>query len=129
MPKKSTKKINTDKLIKDIRDTIEKNANAKVVYGDPITKNGITIIPVAKTSVKGGGGGGFGDSKKEDQTGGGMGLGLAVNVDPMGYIKITNKQVKYEPIVDISRLAIIGAIAAALTAIVGILILSRSKKK
>ncbi len=47
-------------LIQQITEQVHKNANVRVVFGDPVEKGSITIIPVAKVTVKGGGGGGIG---------------------------------------------------------------------
>ena len=80
------------------------------VYGDPIEKNGITIIPAA--DVRGGGGGG-GDANDN----GGGGFGLAAR--PVGAYVVSGSDVRWEPAVDVTRMAVMGM----LTAIVGLLVL------
>lgn len=75
-------------------------AARKIVFSDPIEKNGITIITVSKISYGYGFGGGF-DTKsknKNKKEGGGMGLGIVAK--PIGYIKIKNEEVVFEPIED-----------------------------
>ncbi len=52
--------MNAKEVISEITTQIQKNANVRVVFGEPIDKGAITIIPVAKVVVKGGGGGGIG---------------------------------------------------------------------
>src|SRR5687768_1928087 len=44
----------------------------KRVFGEPIEKDGVTIIPVAR--IAGGGGGGSGDSEEGSGSGGGYGV-------------------------------------------------------
>ena len=80
------------------------------VYGDPIEKNGITIIPAA--DVRGGGGGG-GDANDN----GGGGFGLAAR--PVGIYVVRDGDVRWEPAVDVTRTAVMGM----LTAIVGLVVL------
>jgi uncharacterized spore protein YtfJ len=52
--------MKANELIQQITEQVHQNANVRVVFGDAIDKGDITIIPVAKVTVKGGGGGGFG---------------------------------------------------------------------
>jgi uncharacterized spore protein YtfJ len=80
------------------------------VYGDPIEKNGITIIPAA--DVRGGGGGG-GDAN--DNGGGGFGIVAR----PVGAYVVRGEDVRWEPALDVTRTAMMGM----LTAIVGALVL------
>lgn len=52
--------VNMDEMLAGARDAM----TVKRVYGDPIEKDGITIIPAAK--IRGGGGGG-GDTEGKDR--------------------------------------------------------------
>ncbi len=65
---------------------------AKTIYGDPIDRGDVTIIPVAKVLY--GFGGGEGD--KDGQ--GGAGGGGGVKVTPIGYIELKNGESKFRPI-------------------------------
>ena len=47
--------------LEEILDKARHSASVRDVYGDPIEKDGITIIPVARVTGAGGGGGGTGD--------------------------------------------------------------------
>ena len=69
------------------------------VFGDPIERDGITIIPAAK--VRGGGGGG-GDT--EGNGGGGFG----VSATPAGAYVIKNGTVRWEPALDLGRTIFMG---------------------
>lgn len=85
----------------------------KRVFGDPIERGGVTIIPAAK--VRGGGGGGGG----EGPDGRGSGGGFGVSATPAGAYVIKNGTVRWEPALDLGRTIFMGqivAIVALLTA-------------
>lgn len=68
------------------------------VFGDPIEKDGVTIITAAK--VSGGGGGGSGGDASGGQ---GMGGGFGMNVTPIGAYVIKDGKVSWMPAVDVNR--------------------------
>jgi uncharacterized spore protein YtfJ len=76
--------------------------SVKRVFGEPYERDGITVIPVATI---GGGGGGGGDKEGN----GGSGFGLTGR--PVGAYVIKDGQVRFEPAIDIARLAAIGVFA------------------
>jgi len=79
-------------------------ANAATIFGVPIERDEITVIPVAKVVY--GFGGGRGQSSGGDGSGGGGGM----HVSPVGYIEIRNGGAVYKPIRNWAEL--ISAIAA-----------------
>jgi uncharacterized spore protein YtfJ len=79
------------------------------VYGDPIERDGITIIPAA--DVMGGGGGG---SDSAENGGGGFGMWAR----PVGVYVVRDGQVTWEPALDVSRIAIMGMVTAIVTMLV-----------
>jgi uncharacterized spore protein YtfJ len=79
------------------------------VYGDPIERDGITIIPAA--DVMGGGGGG---SDSAENGGGGFGMWAR----PVGVYVLRDGQVTWEPALDVSRIAIMGMVTAIVTMLV-----------
>lgn len=81
------------------------------VFGDPIEKDGVTIIPVAK--VRGGGGGGSGEGP--DGRGRGWGGGFGVSATPAGVFLLRAGEVSWRPAVDANRAILIWAIVALLT--------------
>ncbi len=91
--------MNVDEMLTGARDTM----TVKRVYGDPIERDGIMVIPAA--NVVGGGGGG-GD--KENNGGGGFG----VSATPAGAWIIRDGDVQWEPAVDATRLATWGMVVA-----------------
>src|SRR5688500_16985160 len=83
------------------------------VFGDPIERDGVTVIPAAK--VRGGGGGGTGSGPNGEGGGGGFG----VSASPAGAYVIKDGSVRWEPALDLSRTIFMGqivAIVALLTA-------------
>ena len=98
----------------DVEETIAKARDAitvKRVYGDPYERDGVTVIPAA--AVGGGGGGGSGEGPDAGQSGGGAGFGLGAR--PVGAYVISEGQVRWEPSVDVNRIATQAlAVAAAL---------------
>ncbi|MBK8812421.1 MAG: sporulation protein [Acidobacteria bacterium] len=85
------------------------SANARLIYGEPVERGGVTVITVAKAAYGFGGGGG----KKEDEEGSGGGGGVALT--PVGYIEMKNGETRFRPTRD--WLALLPAIAAAAPAI------------
>ncbi|HUJ15836.1 MAG TPA: spore germination protein GerW family protein [Thermoanaerobaculia bacterium] len=98
-------------FVERIAELVQLHANAKQVYGDPVERNGATIIPVARVQW-GFGGGGIG--RGEGERGGGGGGGRAV---PVGYIEVRGGTSRFRPIVDLA-----GAAALAGAAMAGLLI-------
>ena len=84
--------MNVEELLSGARDAI----SVRRVYGDPIERDGVAVIPAA---VVGGGGGGGGDN--EDNGGGGFGL----RARPVGAYVIKNGEVTWKPAIDPMRLA------------------------
>lgn len=80
------------------------------VFGEPIERDGVLVIPAAK--VRGGGGGG-GDT--EGNGGGGFGL----TAKPMGMFILREGRVDWQPAIDLNRIILGGQI----TAIVALLVL------
>lgn len=76
------------------------------VFGEPIERGEVTIIPVAQ--VQGGGGGG-GD--REQNGGGGFGL----RARPLGVFVIRGDSVEWKPSIDLGRaLSVLGLVSVAL---------------
>jgi uncharacterized spore protein YtfJ len=94
--------MNVDEMLSGARDTM----TVKRVYGDPIERDGILVIPAAK--VVGGGGGGGGGADKDNNAGGGFG----VSATPAGAWIIRDGQVEWEPAIDATRLATLAMVVA-----------------
>ena len=95
-------------LISDLTDRIQRTANVRAVFGEPIREGDTVIVPVARVTVRGGGGGGgdaagFTDTQVRKQRDGGIGLGLNIVAAPVGYIKMSSGGAVFVPILDKNR--------------------------
>jgi uncharacterized spore protein YtfJ len=91
--------MNVDEMLTGARDAM----SVKRVYGDPIERDGILVIPAARV-VGGGGGGGDQDH--------GAGGGFGVSATPAGAWIIRDGEVDWEPAVDATRIATLGMVVA-----------------
>lgn len=91
--------MNVDEMIRGTQDAM----TVKRIYGEPIERDGLTIIPAAKVT---GGGGGGGDA--ENNAGGGFG----VSARPAGAYVIKDGKVRWEPALDLNRIILGGQIVA-----------------
>jgi uncharacterized spore protein YtfJ len=82
---------------------LTRSASVKSVYGEAISANGKTIIPVARVAYGFGGGRGSkpGDSNPQEGEGGGGGV-YAV---PVGVLEVTETQTRFIALSDKRRLA------------------------
>lgn len=94
-------------------------ANVKAVYGEPISAQGKTLIPVAKIVYGYGGGsgaGGVGNSGARGEGGGGGGGARAI---PVGVVEISSQQTRFIPITNRRKLAGAAAIGVGLGILLG----------
>jgi uncharacterized spore protein YtfJ len=83
-----------DALLQGHRDAI----NVRRVYGDPVEREGVTIVPAALVI---GGTGGGGDS------GGDGGAGLGLFARPVGAWEIRDGMVRWRPVFDLNRVLLV----------------------
>lgn len=91
--------MNVDEMLAGARDAM----TVKRVYGDPIERDGMLVIPAAKLM---GGGGGGGD--RDNNAGGGFGM----RATPVGAWIIREGEVSWEPAIDATRIATMGMLVA-----------------
>jgi len=96
--------ISVERLLAEARDAI----TVKRVFGDPIERDGRTLIPVA--NVMGGFGGGGGD--QADGNGSGSGGGFGVRATPAGVYVIDQGQVHWEPALNLNMVILGGQVMA-----------------
>src|ERR1700675_2408925 len=99
-------------LLQSLKESILSQASVKAIYGEPISAQGKTVIPVAKLIYgygAGAGTGGVGDSSARGEGGGGGG---GVRAVPVGVIEISDQETRFVPITDRKRLA--GAVLAGI---------------
>ena len=80
------------RLLEHLVTQVGGKAGAKAVFGDPVERDGITVIPVAR--IRWGVGGGGGASSEGAGSGGGGG----VRADPIGYIEVTSAAASFRPV-------------------------------
>lgn len=91
-----------EELMEKMRDSLQ----AKMVYGEPYEKDGMTVIPAAAVLGGGGGGGGRRDEGAVEGEGGGFGL----IARPVGAFVIENGTVRWQPALDTTRLVMAGVL-------------------
>jgi uncharacterized spore protein YtfJ len=90
--------------------------NVKRVFGEPIEKGDVTVVPVA--SLAGGAGGGRGQDAEGADSGEGGGYGGMAR--PAGVYVIRGENVSWQPALDVTRLGVMGiALAALITMVIG----------
>lgn len=117
--------MDADSVIKRVTDQIQQTANVRAVFGEPITADGTTLIPVACVRVSGGGGGGNkpGDSK---DSGTGLGLGLNVVASPVGFIEIRDGEAQMVDIVDKNKIGMAAVVTGGLLVLVAAKLVAKS---
>ena len=95
-----------DEIVAAARDAF----SARMVFAEPYTRDGTTVIAAAKISGGGGGGGGQDRDKSQEGSGGGFGL----HARPSGAYVMKNGSVRWMPAVDPNRvITVIGAVVIA----------------
>ena len=84
-------------------------AQVRRVFGDPIERDGVTIIPTA--SVRGGAGGGGGRGPKQEE-GEGAGGGYGFMAHPAGVFVLRGDQVDWRPALDLGKVILGGQLVA-----------------
>ncbi|AIG76275.1 Putative membrane protein [Amycolatopsis japonica] len=92
-----------EKIVGVMRD----NLTVRRVYGEPVEKDGVVIIPAA--SVIGGGGGGHGSEQGKEGEGGGFILAAR----PVGAYVVKGGDVRWVPSVDVTFLGAVFAVMVA----------------
>ncbi len=97
-------------------------------FGEPVERDGLTLVPVAR--VWGGTGFGGGDGTIDEagepaRSGSGGGGGLGVGVTPVGVYVVKGGEVRWEPAFDLNRAIIGGQVLGA----IAILALARALRR
>ncbi len=83
-------------LLERIGETVGRKADVSAIFGEPVEREGVTVIPVGKARFGFGGGGGSGSREGNEGAGGGGGGGAAVG--PIGYIELHEGGAKFRRI-------------------------------
>jgi uncharacterized spore protein YtfJ len=102
-------------LIKGVREAL----SVRQVFGEPVERDGVTVIPAA--AVIGGGGGGGGqevlqpskeDGEAEPQGQSGVGFGLGGMLWPAGAFEIKDDRVTWRAAIDVTRVLVLVLVLA-----------------
>jgi uncharacterized spore protein YtfJ len=97
----------------DVLTHVRESMDARTVFAEPVTQNGVIVIPAAR--ISGGAGGGTGRSGGDEQpTGQGGGFGLRST--PIGAFIIKDGKVSWRPALDLNKV-ILGAQIVAIVAL------------
>lgn len=103
-----TAKKEQNSFIERLAQRLGISASASTIYGEPVERDGVTVIPAAKAMY--GFGGGSGSKAGEEGTGGGGGVGIK----PVGYIEIKDGNTKFRSIPDPERVIKIIAVSGVM---------------
>jgi hypothetical protein len=97
--------------------SLREAVSARQVFGEPVERDGVTVIPAA-TVIGGGGGGGGNKEPGEGDAGGaepttGAGMGFAMVGWASGAFEVREGRVAWRPTLDLTRL-VLGAQGVAL---------------
>jgi uncharacterized spore protein YtfJ len=84
---------------KDLLGRISDNVSIRRVFGEPVERDGVLVIPVAVVAGGGGGGAGPGDE--------GSGAGFGIWARPLGVYVVDGGQVRFRPAIDAVGLAVV----------------------
>lgn len=89
-------------FIDNLMERVGGRASAHAVFGDPVERDGVTVIPVAKVRWMFGGGGGSGGEEDTYESGPGQGVGGggAVSAAPLGYIEVRDGHATFHQVKD-----------------------------
>lgn len=105
--------MDVQSLVDQASDTL----SIRRVVGDPVERDGVTIIPVV--ALRGGGGGGGGDDGAAgDGAGAAGGGGFGLQARPVGAYVIRDGDVRFEPAIDWGRIVLGSQLLAALALLV-----------
>jgi uncharacterized spore protein YtfJ len=99
-------------LLERMARRIGMQARATTIYGEPIDRDGVTVIPIARARWMFGGGAGH-DNEQQAGSGGGGGA----SVSPVGYIEIKDGASRFYPIIT-PPVGIIAAVAGLVLGVV-----------
>jgi uncharacterized spore protein YtfJ len=102
--------VHTRQSIRDILENALNKGDIRRVYGEPVERDGVTVVPIADIgSAFGFGAGSGGEPGKEGEGGGGGGK---VNSKALGYLEITEGGTRFRPVYDATKIATWGIVAA-----------------
>ena len=97
----------SENVLERLANRIGGRVRVKTIFGEPVEKDGVTVIPVARARWGCGGGGNSGRNSQENQMreGAGAGGGGGVTVSPTGYVEVRDGRARFHPIYNPANVA------------------------
>lgn len=108
--------IEDSDFVRRLGERVGASARAAAVFGEPVEREGVTVIPVARAAWGFGGGSG-GDAANQGSGGGGGSL-----VSPSGFIEVRADGAEFKPLRDPRMAAVV---AGAVVSLAGLVLLRR----
>lgn len=100
--------------VEQVMTELVRSASVNAVFGQPVEREGATIIPCSEIAVGLGLGSGSGPvDERGNSTGGGSGAGGGSRGRPVAVIVVTRDGVRVEPILDLTKVALAGLTTGA----------------
>ncbi|KUL35254.1 spore germination protein GerW family protein [Actinoplanes awajinensis] len=117
-----TSKLDSGALLDKARAATD-NAVVGRVFGEPVERDGIILLPVAKVSAGAGSGSGSGKAPAGEKTaaegeGEGSGGGYGLSAKPAGVFILKEGDVHWKPAVDINKIVLGGQVVAIVALLV-----------
>jgi uncharacterized spore protein YtfJ len=130
---KETKSGRSDNILERLASIVGNSVRVTTIFGEPVEKEGVTVIPVARARWGFGGGRGSGGNNGENQKGSDTGGGAGVKVSPVGYVEVRDGRARFRPIYDPAMVTQIIVASGIVTALVlqgvrRLIIKSRAKR-
>lgn len=93
-----TTTVNFTSMVEDVVSKICSSSSVRSVFGEPVTRNDVTIIPVASVIAGFGAGAGAGrktEPQEDNGNGAGMGVGGGFITQPWGVWEISGNRVRF----------------------------------
>jgi uncharacterized spore protein YtfJ len=107
--------MNANEILEQARDTF----TVRRVFGEPIERDGLVLVPVAAVQGGAGAGSGEGHQAEDAPASTGSGGGWGGTARPVGVYVIDHGKVRWEPTIDVGRVIL----GAQVVMVVGLLVL------
>ena len=87
-----------DRLVERLAEMLGAKAHVQAVFGEPVAKGDVTVVPVARVRWGFGAGGGRSEAAETGPASGSGGAG-GVTAEPVGYLEIGPDGTEFKPIV------------------------------
>jgi uncharacterized spore protein YtfJ len=98
----------------DVGERLQQLVAGHLVWGEPIERDGVTVVPASV--VRGGGGGGEGEQPEGAEggrpAGSGSGSGMGLVAHPAGALVLDGQNVRWVPAINVNRIVLGGQLVA-----------------